>query len=150
MEQINFESGDYMNDLEALIHLKTHESFKAKAELDVLIDLIQKTKAECDTIAEKIKTVEHSCCPKDKEEHISLSQAIFDKWSRYKYRSGTANSNTVNSKFHLIRSLDQVFARFLSFHVLHALLIRTRLIQSFTKSKSFTYTLIRSSCNSKV
>ena len=33
------------------------------------------------------------------------------------YRLGTANSNTVNSKFHLIRSLDQVFARFLSFHV---------------------------------
>ena len=33
------------------------------------------------------------------------------------YRSGTANSNTVNSKFHLIRSFNQDFARFLSFHV---------------------------------
>ena len=33
------------------------------------------------------------------------------------YRSGTANSNTVNSKFHLIRSLSEDFARFLSFHV---------------------------------
>ena len=74
-----------MNDLEALIHLKTHESFKAKVESDVLKDLIEKTKEECDTIAEKIKTVEHSCCPEDKEEQISLSQAIFDKWSRYKY-----------------------------------------------------------------
>ena len=39
------------------------------------------------------------------------------------YRSGTANSNTVNSKFHLIRSLDQDFARLLSFHVLNAQLI---------------------------
>ena len=33
------------------------------------------------------------------------------------YRSGTVNSNTVNSKFHLIRSLLEIFARFLSFHV---------------------------------
>ena len=33
------------------------------------------------------------------------------------YRSDTANSNTVNSKFHLIRSLSEDFARFLSFHV---------------------------------
>ena len=33
------------------------------------------------------------------------------------YRSGTVNSNTVNSKFHLIRSLFEIFARFLSFHV---------------------------------
>ena len=33
------------------------------------------------------------------------------------YRSGTFNSNTVNSKFHLIRSLFEIFARFLSFHV---------------------------------
>ena len=32
-------------------------------------------------------------------------------------RSGTLNSNTVNSKFHLIRSFFQIFARFLSFHV---------------------------------
>ena len=35
----------------------------------------------------------------------------------YKYRSGTVNSNTVNSKFHLIRSFCEIFARFLSFHV---------------------------------
>ena len=35
----------------------------------------------------------------------------------FKYRSGTLNSNTVNSKFHLIRSFFQIFARFLSFHV---------------------------------
>ena len=33
------------------------------------------------------------------------------------YRSGTVNSNTVNSKFHLIRSFCEIFARFLSFHV---------------------------------
>ena len=33
------------------------------------------------------------------------------------YRSGTVNSNTVNSKFHLIRSCCEYLARFLSFHV---------------------------------
>ena len=33
------------------------------------------------------------------------------------YRSGTVNSNTVNSKFHLIRSFLEIFAKFLSFHV---------------------------------
>ena len=63
---------------------------------------------------------------------------------------GLSNSNTVNSKFHLIRSLDQDFARFLSFHVLNAQLIRTWLIPNFTNSKPFTYNLIRTSCNSKV
>ena len=34
-----------------------------------------------------------------------------------KYRSGTLNSNMVNSKFHLIQSFFEIFARFLSFHV---------------------------------
>ena len=33
------------------------------------------------------------------------------------YRSGTLNSNTVNLKFHLIRSFFEIFARLLSFHV---------------------------------
>ena len=33
------------------------------------------------------------------------------------YRSGTVNSYTVNSKFHLIRSFCEIYARFLSFHV---------------------------------
>ena len=33
------------------------------------------------------------------------------------YRSGTFNSNTVNSKFHLIRSFFEILARILSFHV---------------------------------
>ena len=36
---------------------------------------------------------------------------------RENYRSGTVNSNTVNSKFHLIRSCCKYLARFLSFHV---------------------------------
>ena len=31
--------------------------------------------------------------------------------------SNTVNSNTVNSKFHLIQSFCEIFARFLSFHV---------------------------------
>ena len=51
------------------------------------------------------------------------------------YRSGTLNSNTVNSKLHLIRSFFEIFARFLSFHVKNAWLIRTWLIQSSTNSK---------------
>ena len=33
------------------------------------------------------------------------------------YRSGMVNSNTVNSKFHLIRSYCENISRFLSFHV---------------------------------
>ena len=36
---------------------------------------------------------------------------------KLRYRSGTVNSNTANSKFHLIRSFCEIFARFLSFHV---------------------------------
>ena len=44
----------------------------------------------------------------------SYSLVLFD---RSRYRSGTLNSNTVNSKFHLIRSFFEIFARFLSFHV---------------------------------
>ena len=35
----------------------------------------------------------------------------------YLYRSGTVNSNKVNSKFHLIRSFFEILARILSFHV---------------------------------
>ena len=44
-------------------------------------------------------------------------------WSCSLYRSGTLNLNTVNSKFHLIRSFFEIFARFLSFHVKNARLI---------------------------
>ena len=40
---------------------------------------------------------------------------VFVTWSHY--RSGTVNSNTVNSKFHLIRSFFEIFATFLLFHV---------------------------------
>ena len=39
------------------------------------------------------------------------------KYRKSDYRSDTANSNTVNSKFHLIRSLGEDLARFLLFHV---------------------------------
>ena len=38
----------------------------------------------------------------------------------WQYRSGTVNSNTVNSKFHLIQSFFEIFDRFLSFHVYNA------------------------------
>ena len=53
----------------------------------------------------------------------------------YFYRSGTVNSNTVNSKFHLIRNFFEIFARFLLFHVYNARLIWTGLIQSSTNLK---------------
>ena len=43
----------------------------------------------------------------------SFHEKLVEWW----YRSGTLNSNTVNSKFHLIRSFFEIFARFLSFHV---------------------------------
>ena len=33
------------------------------------------------------------------------------------YRSGMLNSNTVNSKFHLIQNFFEYLAKFLSFHV---------------------------------
>ena len=38
-------------------------------------------------------------------------------YTDHKYRSGTVNSNTVNSKFHLIWSFFEIFATFLLFHV---------------------------------
>jgi len=85
MEQNYLQSGDYMYDLDALIHLKTHESFQAKAESDVLKNLIETTKAECDTIAAKIKTVEDSSDPEEKEVFKNLSKDITEKWTRYKY-----------------------------------------------------------------
>ena len=44
----------------------------------------------------------------------AVKEAQRQKWL---YRSGTLNSNTVNSKFHLIRSFFQILARILSFHV---------------------------------
>ena len=46
---------------------------------------------------------------------LSFSSSFRGKFCEY--RSDTANSNTVNSKFHLIRSLGEDFTRFLSFHV---------------------------------
>ena len=49
----------------------------------------------------------------------------------YNYRSGTANSNTVNSKLHLIQSLGQDFARFLSFHGKNAWLISNTVNSKF-------------------
>ena len=46
------------------------------------------------------------------EAGISIRKSLF-----MIYRSGMVNSNMVNSKFHLIRSFFEIFARFLSFHV---------------------------------
>ena len=37
--------------------------------------------------------------------------------NKSRYRSGMVNSNTVNSKFHLIQSLLEILATILSFHV---------------------------------
>ena len=54
---------------------------------------------------------------------------------KFNYKPGTLNSNMVKSKFHLIRSFFEIFARFLSFHVYNAWLIWTQLIQSSINSK---------------
>ena len=51
------------------------------------------------------------------------------------YRSGTVNSNMVNSKFHLIWNFCEIFTRFLSFHVYNVWLIQAQLIQSSTNLK---------------
>ena len=49
---------------------------------------------------------------------IHFSPPANEVWGKVMfYRSGTVNSNTVNSKFHLIRSFFEYLARFLSFHV---------------------------------
>ena len=50
--------------------------------------------------------------PETEYEFLNNSSCVFAG-----YRSGTVNSNTVNSKFHLIRSFFKIFARFLSFHI---------------------------------
>ena len=59
---------------------------------------------------------------------VNSDDGLIFKWSELQtyYRSGTVNLNTVNSKFHLIRSFFEIFARFLLFHVLNARLIQTR------------------------
>ena len=46
-----------------------------------------------------------------------VTRFIMNMMNISQYRSGTVNSNTVNSKYHLIRSFFEIFARFLSFHV---------------------------------
>ena len=51
--------------------------------------------------------LEFKQAPKENEKQVIVNN----------YRSGTVNSNTVNSKFHLIQSFCEIFARFLSFHV---------------------------------
>ena len=43
-----------------------------------------------------------------------LRQKLSDKKN---YRSGTVNSNMINSKFYLIQSFFEILARILSFHV---------------------------------
>ena len=62
--------------------------------------------------------------PLDRDSHywhlVMATAAVTSKsWPvcTMNYRSGTVNSNTVNSKFHLIRSFFEIFATFLLFHV---------------------------------
>ena len=69
--------------------------------------------------------------------HLMQNLAVEVSITQYLYTSGTVNSNTVNSKFHLIRSFCEIFARFLLFHVKNAWLIWTWLIQSSTNLKWF-------------
>ena len=63
----------------------------------------------------------HDDCWDGEDEHCNTSKIVMPKIIEsilfYDYRSGTVNSNTVNSKFHLIRSCCEYLARFLSFHV---------------------------------
>ena len=49
--------------------------------------------------------------------HLACYYFRLLRFKLFIYRSGTLNSNTVNSKFHLIRSFFEIFARFLSFCV---------------------------------
>ena len=49
--------------------------------------------------------------------HFSQSYFVHKHLNNAWYRSGTVNSNTVNSKFHLIWSFFEIFDRFLLFHV---------------------------------
>ena len=60
---------------------------------------------------------------------------IFSVKHKYSKNLGLHNSNTVNSKFYLIRSFFETFARFLSFRVYNAWLIWTQLIWSSTNLK---------------
>ena len=55
----------------------------------------------------------------DLEQEMKMSNFDVNKYvlNCALYRLGTLNSNTVNSKFHLIQSFFEIFARFLSFHV---------------------------------
>lgn len=85
MEQNYMQTGAHMNDLDAMIQLKTHESFKAKAELDILKGLIETTKNDCNTIAAKLEAFEDSGDTEEIEKHKDLSKVIIDKWCRYKY-----------------------------------------------------------------
>ena len=48
---------------------------------------------------------------------FSVEDVVGDDICQLGYRSGTVNSNTVNSKFHLIRSFFEIFATFLLFHI---------------------------------
>ena len=51
------------------------------------------------------------------KERQNTVNKYLDTFTVSSYRSGTVNSNTVNSKFHLIRSFFETLARILSFHV---------------------------------
>ena len=66
------------------------------------------------------------------QKNMNSKSLLFLKW---KYRSVTVNLNTVNSKFHLIRSYCKYLATILSIHVYNERLIQMQLIQSSTNSK---------------
>ena len=51
---------------------------------------------------------------------VSDTKALMDTMEECLHRSGMVNSNTVNSKFHLIQSFYEYLARMLSFHVYNA------------------------------
>ena len=60
------------------------------------------------------------------------------------YSSGIINSNMINSKFHLIQSFFEIFAKLQLFHVQNAQLIKTRVIWSSINSKLLYFKVIQS------
>ena len=71
-----------------------------------------------------------------KYNEINFKVRSLETYSANSFRLGMVNSNTINSKFHLIRSYCKYLATILSFHLfLNEWLIRTWLIRSSTNLK---------------
>ena len=76
-------------------------------------DMLERTQEKVNQIR-KAKEAAGGIKPIDE---VIFAQNVPQYNPEWEYRSGTVNSNMVNSKFHLIRSCCEYLARFLSFHV---------------------------------